>query len=224
MRVSRTSLWVTSRRATLPLLAANQLRPTLLLCKPSDGVTLHSPADQAWNDYWVPNCEIWCSAGPRRWQAGLVTGINQVKGVKRKGTIIQMPSIFRRGGRWMARRWDRDGDLFIRKQRGIGGKGELRLKENKEGKNKGAREGERGERETCRGFKGLMTICTAHWSGRTTLATLAQLRESYPYIWHFTSRISYLIQLYYLPAIDMHHQPRPPASSARDRCLDLYCT
>lgn len=180
---------------------------------------LHSPADQAWNDYWVPNCEIWYSAEPLCWQASLVTGINQVTGVERKGTIIQMPSIFRQGRRWIEKRWDKiwrlirtetESDWYRKEDRKLKVRRIKRMKD------------QRNENETCGGYEGLMTICTAHWSGRTTLATLAQPRKSYSYSWCFTSCISYLIKLYYLPAIDMHHQSWPPASSVWDRCLGLY--
>lgn len=111
---------------------------------------LHSPADQAWNDYWVANCEIWYSAEPLCWQASLVTGINQVRGVERKGTIIQMPSIFRQGGRWMVKRWDGDENLFIPRQGGIdtGRKGgEVRLEERKRGKEQRREKERRGRHE-----------------------------------------------------------------------------
>lgn len=118
-----------------------------------------------------------------------------------------MPSNFREGGRWMENRWDRDGDLFIQKRRAIDRGRKKRILRLKERKNKRNEKGEK--RETCRWFGGLMTICTAHWSERTTSATLAQPRKSYPYIWYFTGCISYLIQRYYLPAIDTHHQSWP---------------
>lgn len=185
---------------------------------------LHSPGDQAWNDYWVPNCEIWHSAEPLVLAGQFGYWHKSGEGSGGKGGLLSRCHLFLD---WWRKRSDMkmkgDRDLFTQKQRELdtGRKMEkLRLKGT--WKKQRIKEWEREGRKTCRGgFKGLMTICTPHWSGRTTLATLTQPRKSYPYIWHFTSCISYLIQLYYLPAIDMHHQSWPTASS-RDRCLHLY--
>lgn len=71
-----------------------------------------------------------------------------------------------------------------------------------------------------------MAICTAHWSGGTTLATLAQTSKSYSYVWRFTRSISYLIQSYCLAVLEMHgrlhHQPEKDVSIDGDIVLSSY--
>lgn len=134
---------------------------------------------------------VFCWASALAGRFGYWHKSGEERGVERKGTIIQMPSIFRQEGRWMEERWDR------------GRKTEIKRIE-RERKNKGERRGRH------RGFKGLMAICTAHWSGGTTLATLAQPRKSYSYMWRFISRISCLGNAW------------SPASSAWERCFDWW--
>lgn len=78
-------------------LAANQLWP----CFPVT-LAVHLPADQAWNNHWVPNfgkLGILLShcAGRPVWLLALI----------REEAINQTSSIFSEEGRWMERRWDR---------------------------------------------------------------------------------------------------------------------
>ena len=65
---------------------------------------------------------------------------------------------------------------------------------------------------TSRRLNGWTTLCTGHWSGRTTLA-----RSSGKSIRICGS----LILLYYSP-VEIQQQARPPTSSARDKRLDRY--
>lgn len=121
---------------------------------------LHSPGDQAWNDYWVPNCEIWHSAEPLVLAGQFGYWHKSGEGSGGKGGLLSRCHLFLD---WWRKRSDMkmkgDRDLFTQKQRELdtGRKMEkLRLKGT--WKKQRIKEWEREGRKTCRGGGGVQRL------------------------------------------------------------------